>query len=55
MDAAKLQSIIEEKRRELNSLVGSDLSDLCKDEVLRISTELDALIASYIRLRKDDE
>ncbi|HHY81492.1 MAG TPA: Spo0E family sporulation regulatory protein-aspartic acid phosphatase [Clostridiales bacterium] len=51
MEAKKLQKMIEEKRKELDKLVLSNLEDLSKNEVVKISNELDALIALYISLK----
>ena len=51
LEAKKLQKMIEEKRKELDKLVLSNLEDLSKNEVVKISNELDALIALYISLK----
>ena len=50
MERKDLQKQIEQKRHELNQLVLSQLSDLSSDEILKISNDLDHLIAAYIDL-----
>ncbi|NLU36113.1 MAG: aspartyl-phosphate phosphatase Spo0E family protein [Clostridiales bacterium] len=50
MDIIELYSKIEEKRKELNNLVSSRISDLSTSEIIKISNELDELIAAYFEL-----
>ena len=50
MDIIELYSKIEEKRKELNNLVSSRISDLSTSEIIKISNELDELIGSYFEL-----
>lgn len=50
MEARTLQMMIEEKRKELDSLVLSNLKNLCNSKVIKISNELDELIALYFSL-----
>ncbi len=50
MDIIELYSKIEEKRKELNNLVSSRISDLSTSEIIKISNELDEHIAAYFEL-----
>ena len=50
MDIIELYSKIEEKRKELNNLVSSRISDLSTSEIIKISNELDELITAYFEL-----
>ena len=50
MQIKELHLKIEEKRKELNKLVGSKQSGLFTEEIIRISNELDVLIAAYLKL-----
>jgi hypothetical protein len=50
LDLKDLQKQIEQKRRELDKLVLSQLKDLSADEIVALSNELDHLIAVYIDL-----
>lgn len=50
MDIIELYSKIEEKRKELNNLVSSRISDLSTSEIIKINNELDELIAAYFEL-----
>ncbi len=52
MDAKELYYRIEEKRKELNNLAAFNLSSLSTEDIVRISHELDELIAAYHELYK---
>jgi hypothetical protein len=54
MQIKELLLKIEEKRKELNKLVDSKLSGLFAKEIIKISNELDVLIAAYLKLCKDN-
>lgn len=56
VDIHELYWKIEEKRKELNQLAASNLSSLCTKDILKASTELDTLLADYLKLlKKADE
>jgi len=50
MDIKELYLKIEEKRKELNKLAASRPSELCTKDIIKISNELDELIAAYFEL-----
>ena len=50
MELKELQIQIEQKRYELNKLALSKITDLSSDDIVKISNELDTLIAAYIDL-----
>jgi len=54
LEARTLQMMIEEKRKELDSLVLSNLKNLCNSKVIKLSNELDELIALYFSLSDKD-
>jgi len=50
LELKELQIQIEQKRYELNKLALSKITDLSSDDIVKISNELDTLIAAYIDL-----
>jgi hypothetical protein len=50
MDIMELQKRIEKKREELNEIAACNSDNLCTQEIIRISHELDELIAAYLEI-----
>ncbi|NLC44367.1 MAG: Spo0E family sporulation regulatory protein-aspartic acid phosphatase [Clostridiales bacterium] len=50
MNLEELQDAINKKRQELDQLVLIPSLDLCTGEILKMSQELDTLIAAYLKL-----
>lgn len=41
-------SVLDKKRDELNRLVEKDPNNLCSEEIIKVSHELDNLISTYL-------